>query len=241
MKDKIAVFGFKDSLVGQFFEMSEIKKNYDVKYIISTNTLPNINVEKEHIERPNKKTEFISNNKIFHLKVIKDNNYIERLLKDKISKVFVLEDEKILRKEIINRLLNSNIEVLSFIHKSVWLGGHNEIGEGVIVFPMSYIGYKTDIKKGTIIQSNSIIEHHCVVGEFCDINPRVTTGGFTKIGNRTTISISTTIINRIKIGNNCFIGASSLVLKNIEDNSFCYGSPCKIIKKISKSSKVEEK
>ena len=48
---------------------------------------------------------------------------------------------------------------------------------------MSYVSYKTDIGMGTIIQSNTILEHHNVIGKCCNINSNVTTGGFTFIGN----------------------------------------------------------
>ena len=101
-----------------------------------------------------------------------------------------------------------------------------------ITSAMCYISYKTDIGKGTIIQSNSTIEHHNVIGNYCDINPNVTTGGFTHIGDFSTVNISATLINRINIGNNCVIGAGSLVLKNCEEGFLYYGVPCKRIKKI---------
>ena len=95
---------------------------------------------------------------------------------------------------------------------------------------MSYVSYKTDIGMGTIIQSNTILEHHNVIGKCCNINSNVTTGGFTFIGNFSTIHISTTIINRINIGDNCVIGAGSLVLKDCDKNSLYYGLPAKKIR-----------
>ena len=226
-KEKIAIFGFKDSLVGQFIEISNINNLYHIEYFISVHELPNLNIKNEHINRPNNKTEFIVDGKIFGAPVYEGTDYIERLIRDKIKKVFVLEDYKKTRKEIIEKLINSKINVLSKIHSTVYLGGHNSIGVGVIIFPQCYISYKTDIGTGTIIQSNSTIEHHNVVGDYCDINPNVTTGGFTNIGDFSTIHISTTIIDRINIGKNCKIGAGSLVLNDCEEGYLYYGSPSK--------------
>ena len=73
--------------------------------------------------------------------------------------------------------------------------GSNDIGEGVIIFPDNYIGYKSDIGNSSILQQGCKIGHHNAIGDFCNINPNVTTGGFTKIGNSTEINISVDIIN----------------------------------------------
>ena len=230
-KEKIVIFGFKDGLVGQFLKMDQISELYDIKYFISTEKIPDIDVDYEHSQRPNNKTEFIENGEIFGAPIYVDSEYIERLSNDDISKVFVLEDDSNKRASIIKRLLKAKIEVLSFIHESVWFGGNNFVDIGVIIFPMCYVGYKADIGKGTIIQNSSIIEHHSVVGEFCNINPNITTGGFTYIGDYSTIHISATIINRISIGENCKIGAGSLILKDCDQGFLYYGVPAKKIRK----------
>ena len=49
--------------------------------------------------------------------------------------------------------------------------GNNDIGEGSIIFPDCYIGYKSDIGNCSIIHSGCRIDHHNVLGSFCDINP----------------------------------------------------------------------
>ena len=208
-KEKIVIFGFKDGLVGQFLKMDQISELYDIKYFISTEKIPDIDVDYEHSQRPNNKTEFIENGEIFGAPIYVDSEYIERLSNDDISKVFVLEDDSNKRASIIN----------------------NFVDIGVIIFPMCYVGYKADIGKGTIIQNSSIIEHHSVVGEFCNINPNITTGGFTYIGDYSTIHISATIINRISIGENCKIGAGSLILKDCDQGFLYYGVPAKKIRK----------
>ena len=226
----VAIFGFKDSLVGQFLEIFEINKKFNVRYFVSINPLPYISINNEHKKRPNDKTEFVIDGNIFSKPVYEDREYINRLKKDNISNVIVLEDENYKRYEIIKKLIESNFNILTFIHNTVFIGGNNDIGPGTIIFPMSYVSYKTDIGMGTIIQSNTILEHHNVIGKCCNINPNVTTGGFTFIGNFSTIHISTTIINRINIGENCIIGAGSLVLKDCDKNSLYYGLPAKKIR-----------
>jgi len=230
MKD-IAIFGFQDGLVGQIINMFDSNLKKKLNCIISINKMLKINITEEHKKRPNSKTEFIVNNKIYSLPVFYNKNFIKILKERKIKKVFIFEVSEQLRSNIFKQLKNEKIEILSFIHKSVKIMGHNKIGKGVIIFPDCYLGYKSDIGDGVVIQSGCRIEHHNVIGNFCDLNPNLTTGGFTKIGNYCEINISVDIINRIRIGNFSRVGAGSLVLKNIKDKELHYGRPAKFVRK----------
>lgn len=232
MKIKIAVFGFKDTLVGQVIRMMETETSYSVDYFISVKPLPDVDVEEEHKKRPNKKTEFVKNGTIFGKRIYYDVDYIEQLRKSKITKVLLLEDDKYLREEIFEKLIAENIEIITYIHPTVYLGGDNEIGRGVIIFPNCYIGYKSDIGDSTIIQSNSIIEHHSVVGRYVEINPRLTTASFVYIKDFVEVNLSVDIINRIVIERGARIGAGSLVMRNCEAGTLYYGRPARKVRRI---------
>ena len=231
-KNRIAVFGFKDALVGQVIELMKHSTNYQIEYFISLSQLPILELAAKHKKRPNSKTEFIVDGKVFGKPVFVTNNYIELLKKGGINSVLILEDEKEIRQQIFIEIKKANIAILSFIHPSVFLGGFNTIGDGVVIFPNCYIGYKSDIGNGTILQSNCVIEHHNSVGSFTNINPNVTTGGFTKRGDFVEINISVDIINRITIHNNSRIGAGSLVLKDCDSDTLYYGRPAKAIRRL---------
>tara|TARA_Y100001970_G_C14257389_1_gene876528 strand:+ start:10028 stop:10726 length:699 start_codon:yes stop_codon:yes gene_type:complete len=227
----IAIFGFKDSTTGQLINMLDDKLKRKLNCILNINELPKINISEEHKRNPNKKTEYISNNKIFGLPIFHKKNFLKILKERKIQSVFIIEDAGQQRSNIFKQLKKEKIKILSFIHNSVRLMGNNKIGKGVIIFPDCYIGYKSDIGDGVLMQSGCRIDHHNVIGNFCDLNPNLTTGGFTKIGNYCEINISVDIINRISIGNFSRVGAGSLVLKNIKSKELHYGRPAKFIRK----------
>ena len=52
------------------------------------------------------------------------------------------------------------------------------------------------------------------------------------IGNDVWIKGNTVILPGIKIGNNVIIENGSIITKNIPDNSFASGVPCKVVNKI---------
>ena len=230
--EKIAIFGYRDSMVGQLIESMRISANYNIMYFISVNELPNLDISNEHKKRPNNKTEFVVNNKIYGKQLWVGKNYVDKLKNDGIKKVAILEDDRELRSQIFSSIKETKIEILSFIHPSVFLGGFNTFGEGVVIFPNCYIGYKSDIGKGTVIQSNSVVEHHNKIGSFVNINPGLTTGGFTSVGDFVAVSMSVDILNRINIETRAQIGAGSLVMKDCKANTLYYGRPAKAIREI---------
>lgn len=229
-KENIAIFGYMDTFTGQIINMLDKHTVKNIKFIISVKKIPKINISKEHSQRPNNKTEFIVKNKIFSKKVYYKKNYINFLKKNNIKYCYILEDDKYLRESIFLNLKKNKFNISTFIHKSSILIGKNKIGEGSIIYPNCYIGYKTDIGNCVVIQSNSAIEHHNVIKSFVDINPGVITGGFSKIEKRTTIHLGTKIINKITIGKDIIVGAGSLVLKNLSKKGLYFGSPAKFIK-----------
>ena len=229
-KEQVVIFGYKDSLAGRVFNMLCEYTNYEVSFFISVNELPEINIEKEHRRRPNRKTEFAKDGTIFGKNLYIGDNYIDIIAKNKIKKCFVVEDDRYLRSKIFNKLRDNKIQILSFIHPSTIFGGYNTLGEGVIIFPKCYIGYKTDIKDGVIIETNATIEHHNVIGNYVDINPQFTTGGFTLIDDFAEINISVDIINKIRVGKHTRIGAGSLVINDCNSESLYYGRPAKYVR-----------
>ena len=65
----------------------------------------------------------------------------------------------------------------------------------------------------------------------------VCTGGNVSIGERSAISIGSTIKHGIKIGHDVVVGANSLVMDNIKSNQVVYGTPAKFVRKRSKGDK----
>ncbi len=52
------------------------------------------------------------------------------------------------------------------------------------------------------------------------------------IGDNCWLAANVTVIGGVTIGNGCVIGAGSVVTRDIPDNSFAAGNPCKVIKAI---------
>lgn len=234
-KERIAIFGVLDSLAGRLVELLNRLGTYEICFFISVNELPKIDTQHEHSVRPHHRTEFPIENSIFGEEIFVGDGYIEKLHESQIESCFVLEDNQVLRSQITKALNKAGVKTLSYIDPSTVLGGKNQLGPGTIIFPNCYLGYKADTEVGSIIQSGSLIEHHSVVGNFVNINPRLTTGGFVKIEDFAQINIAVDISNRIVIGRQSIIGAGSLVLKNCASQSLYFGRPAAFVRSISQT------
>ena len=229
-KQRIAVFGFSDTLVGRVLELINHQKLYEVCLFISVNQLPVLNDEYEHSVRPHGRTEFTKNGKIFGKPIFVGEKYIKKIKSLDIRACLVLEDDQLLRASIFDELDKNRIKILSYIDSSTQFGGQNILGDGIVIFPNCYIGYKTDIHNGTIIQTNCTIEHHSTVGNFVNILPGMVTGGFVAIKDLSQINMAVKISNRITIGSETIIGAGSLVLDDCKPKSLYYGQPAKFVR-----------
>jgi|GEM_PF-2437659 len=230
-KEPIAVFGFTDPIAGQVEKWVNEFTDYEIAFFASTSPLPDLDIEAEHAKRPNRKTEFIEDGRIYGKPIYDDVNPVALLKEKGITKAFLLEDHMVARQATFNALKDNGIEVLSFVHPSVTLAGGNHIGEGTVIFPNCFIGYKSDVEDGVIMQANCAIEHHNVIGAFNNINPGLRTGGFTKTEERVEINICVDIINRITIGHDARVGAGSLVLKNLAPEGLYHGRPATFARK----------
>lgn len=177
------------------------------------------NILLEYIVDDNAPDDFFYQSKIF-----KPNS---ELLKDKF--VIVAVGNNLLRENIVN-----NIKHLCYfktlIHKSAYVSPFSVLGVGTVVMPNVCINAEAKIGKHCIINTASVIEHECLIGDFVHISPSVTLAGNITIKNGAQIGIGVRIIPGITVGENAIIGAGTVVINDVPDGATVVGNPGKIIK-----------
>lgn len=142
--------------------------------------------------------------------------------------------------------------------------GEGSFIQGPITF---HYGKHTRIGKKVFINFNITVQDDAevTIGDHCDIGPNVTIvtplhpmiasereGILNADGIRTRLcyakpinikdhcwlGANVTICPGVTIGSSCVIGAGSVVTKDIPDNSFAAGVPCKVIRKITEEDSV---
>lgn len=85
------------------------------------------------------------------------------------------------------------------------------------IFNLCFIGAKTEIGKGSLINTGAQIHHEVKIGKFSEINPGAILLGKVEVGDFCSIGANATILPKVKIGNYVTVGAGSVVTHNVPD------------------------
>jgi len=132
----------------------------------------------------------------------------------------------VIRNKIEEKL---SVNFSSAIHPSATISKRCKVDIGTVIMAGVSMNSEVTIGKHCIINTNSSIDHDCILEDFVHVSPNVALCGNVFIGEGTHIGAGSVIIPGIKIGKWCIIGAGSVVVKDIPDNAKAFGNPCRII------------
>tara|TARA_R110002072_G_scaffold30097_11_gene94410 strand:+ start:5186 stop:5794 length:609 start_codon:yes stop_codon:yes gene_type:complete len=97
------------------------------------------------------------------------------------------------------------------------------------IFNLCFIGARTAIGKGSLINTGAQIHHEVKIGEFSEVNPGAVLLGKVEVGDFCSIGANATILPKVKIGNNVTVGAGSVITHDVPDGVTVIGVPGRII------------
>jgi carbonic anhydrase/acetyltransferase-like protein (isoleucine patch superfamily) len=135
------------------------------------------------------------------------------------------------------------IDPQAWVHEQASVIGSVFLSEEVSVWPQAVLRGDTEplrIGRGTNIQDGSVLHADpgkpLEVGAFVTVGHQVMLHGCT-IGEGTLVGIQSVILNGARIGRNCLIGAGALITedKTFPDESLIFGSPAKLVRRLTPS------
>ena len=134
------------------------------------------------------------------------------------------------RRQIYNTLSHLGLFPVNAIHSTSLIDENASISSsGVMIGGYVIINAFSKIGVGAICNSNCIIEHECIIGDFVHIAPAAVVCGNVHIGENSFIGARSVIREGIRIGRNVVVGAGSVVVKDIEDGQRQVGNPARQI------------
>ena len=130
----------------------------------------------------------------------------------------------------INQVRESNLKLISAIHPTALIMEDAIVGDNVIMHAKAFVGYRSEVLSGTILDTNVQVDHHNLIKECVTLDPGVVTAGNVTIGRFTQVHTGTIIINRKRIGENSVLGAGTVIIDDVPDNVTVVGVPGRIIK-----------
>jgi sugar O-acyltransferase (sialic acid O-acetyltransferase NeuD family) len=128
-------------------------------------------------------------------------------------------------KEKIYNSIKDRVTFLTFVHPSVIIGKHVELGEGTIIYPNTIISTNCRIGKLVSMGCGNHIGHDSIIGECSSLMASVDLGGETVLGSCVYIGSKATVLPRKKITDNTKISSGSVVINNINVSAIYFGNP----------------
>jgi acetyltransferase EpsM len=137
-------------------------------------------------------------------------------------------------KEIFEKISSLGIpshRYATLIHQTAIIPkGFCQIGNGVLMAPLSQISPDTTIEDNCILLPNSFLGHDSTMRRFSHITSNSVVGGNVTIGRAAHIGTNATIREDVIIGDFSLVGSGSVVLENVLENTIVAGNPAKILK-----------
>ena len=161
------------------------------------------------------------------------------VIKHPDASFFVAIGDNWIRHKVVENILGliPNAKFANAIHPSSIISKSVTMGEGIVIMPGAIVNANSQISNHCIIGTSSVIEHDCKVGMFSTLAPNATLGGGASIGSFNMLGLASTVKHGISTGVHCVIGAGSVVLQNLDRYQVAYGIPAKVVRKRTEGEK----
>lgn len=148
----------------------------------------------------------------------------------KISVIVAIGSPDVKRK-IVEKLINPNINFPTLIHPSVIIGAEFvTIGKGCIICAGNIITCNISIKDFVILNLQCTVGHDTIINSFASFMPSVNISGEVVIHEEVYVGTGAKIINQLEIGFQTIVGAGAVVSKTLPAKCTAVGIPAKPIK-----------
>ncbi len=135
------------------------------------------------------------------------------------------------RKKLYQDIKGRNIKLATIIDPGAVVSTTAIFGEGVIVFPFTFISCNTRIDDNVMLEIGVIIGHDIFIGKHSVISSTSVLGGRVSVGECGFIGLNSTVREDVKIGSSCVVSMGSSVFHNVEDHLVVMGNPARPILK----------
>ena len=156
------------------------------------------------------------------------NDLLEK--RQEISFATVAIGDSIIRNKYTEILLNAGLELPILVHPNATVSKHSQLSQGTQVLAGAVINPFSIVGISCIINTNAVVEHDCVIGNYSHICPNATLAGGVNIGQHVWFGMNSCARQLIKIGEYTTIGMGSVVVEDIPSRVLAFGVPAKVKK-----------
>ncbi|CAH1192899.1 Putative acetyltransferase EpsM [Paenibacillus plantiphilus] len=133
------------------------------------------------------------------------------------------------RKAVFDSFKQQGYRFETLIHYSATVSASTKLSEGVQIMAGVIIQPGVTLGSNTIINTRSVVDHDCKLGEHVHISPGAILCGNVLIEPEVHIGAGATIIQSIRIRRGSIVGAGAVVISDVSSRSLVVGVPAKEI------------
>ena len=134
------------------------------------------------------------------------------------------------RKKAAEAINGLGIEFCSITHPSVIMSEFVDIGDDVIISPLSILTVNVKLGDHVQIGNACIVAHDCIIENYCRLAPRSTIAGSCHIRQGAYIGSGATLIENRSVGEWSIVGAGATVIEDVPCRVVAVGVPAKVVK-----------
>lgn len=120
-----------------------------------------------------------------------------------------------LREHLFQQYKEIGFTFSPIIDPSATVSKGSDTEEGVFIAKGAVINANAHIGYCSIINSASLVEHDCVVGDFTHVAVRAVLCGAVHVGRHVLVGANSTVLQELNVGDDAVIGAGTLVLTDV--------------------------
>ena len=169
---------------------------------------------------------FIKDLSSLGIKKIKSFEEFSEVVAYENTEYFIATGDNMIRQKFTLKILEQVKKVpYTIIHRTAELIGSFNIGPGTLICANTTLNLCSSIGSGCIVNTNSVIEHDCILQDFSQVSPGAIMTGYSELGNCSFLGAGSVINPNLTVGSNVLIGSQSVVTRNIRDFAKVKGIP----------------
>ena len=134
-----------------------------------------------------------------------------------------------LKRTVVSRCQSVVSRWWTSVHPTAVVSESACIMPGTVVMARAVVNPLAKLGCHAIVNTGSIVEHHCSVGDFATISPAATLCGGVAIGFGAFVGAGAIVITGQRIGVGAIVGAGAVVTADVPDGVVVAGNPARII------------
>lgn len=135
------------------------------------------------------------------------------------------------KQKIVERLSHLCLSYVNYISPSAYISPGVEIGQGVIIYPNSFVDHHCVIGDYVTINACCSVGHDCKLSDYVTLAPNVALAGYTQCLEVSEIGIGAKTRQNVVIGKGALVGGQAMVVSDVPDYTLAVGVPAKQVKK----------